>query len=47
MLILVLRRQMKVDFKASLVYRVCFRRAKGIQRNPVSNKRTSKQASKQ
>jgi hypothetical protein len=36
------------EFKASLVYRVSSRRAKAIQRNPVSekNKKTKKQKTK-
>jgi hypothetical protein len=48
-LIQALRRQRQADlceFKASLVYRISFKTAKGIQRNPVLKKK-KKQKKKQ
>jgi hypothetical protein len=35
------------EFEASLVYRVSFRTARAIQRNPVSNKQYKKQTKQQ
>lgn len=43
-LILALKRQRQFEFEASLVYIVCSRTSRAIQRNPVlKNKQTNKQ----